>query len=163
MQPRIRIATEADLPAINDIYNHYVAVSTCTYAETPDSLDDRLAWWREHDGPYRVIVLEADAAVVGWASLSRFRQRSGYRFTAEDSVYLRPDWCGKGWGLRLLNEIVALAQAGGFHSVIGGICASQEASIRLHARAGFREVARLHEVGFKFGRWLSVVYMQRML
>lgn len=163
MLPTLRPAVESDLPAINDIYNHYVRTSTCTYAYVPDTLEQRQAWWQEHGGPFPVIVLAAGETVVGWGSLSKFRAREGYRFTCENSVYLHPDWCGRRLGPVLLDELVRLAGVHGFHSIIASICATQGPSIRLHARAGFVEVARMREVGFKFGRWLDVVYMQRMV
>ncbi|MFN0135218.1 MAG: N-acetyltransferase family protein [Phycisphaerae bacterium] len=163
MPPTLRPAVEADLPSINEIYNHYVRTSTCTYAYEPDTMQEREAWWREHGGAYPVIVLDRGETVVGWGSLSKFRPREGYRFTCENSIYLHPDWCGQGHGGVILAELVRLAGQHGFHSIIAGICATQEPSIRLHARAGFVEVARMLEVGFKFDRWLDVVYMQRKL
>jgi len=163
MTPTLRPAIEADLPAINDIYNHYVLTSTCTYAEVPDSLAARRLWWLDHQPPYPVLVLSVGQTVVGWGSLSKFKAREGYRFTCENSVYLHPEWCGRGLGSVMLAALVEHAQAGGLHAIIASICATQVPSIKLHERHGFFEVARMKEVGFKFGRWLDVVYLQRVL
>ena len=110
-----------------------------------------------------MLVVEAASSVIGWAGLSAFRPAPGYRFTAKDSIYLAPEACGRGVGKRLLSTLLSAEYARGFRSVIAGISADQAPSLRLHVRLGFREVARLSEVGFKFGRWLDVVYMQRML
>ena len=110
-----------------------------------------------------VLVLEHGAEVVAWGSLSPFRPRVGYRHTVEDSVYCRDDWRGHGLGQRLLAELVARGRAIGHHCIIAGISADQPRSIALHRRAGFVEVARMPEVGCKFGRWLELVYLQLRL
>jgi L-amino acid N-acyltransferase YncA len=161
--PRLRDATTADLPAINDIYNHYVLHSTCTYQTEPGTMEERNAWFAAHGVKHPVIVAEQDGRVIGWASLSKFHQRRAYENTVEDSVYLHHEARGKGLGTALLKELIARAQALGHHTMIGGISADQAASIALHAKLGFTEAARLREVGFKFGHWLDVVWMQRML
>lgn len=163
MTPTIRPAVEADLPAINDIYNHYVLTSTCTYAEVPDSLDARRRWWLDHKPPHPVLVLDAGKTVVGWGSLSKFKAREGYRYTCENSVYLHHDWCGRGLGSLMLRSLIDHARSGRMHAIIASICATQTASIKLHAKHGFVEAARMREVGFKFGRWLDVVYLQLVL
>lgn len=158
---RLRPAVIADAPAINAIYNHYVHTSTCTYSEEPDTLADRERWLEAHTGGLAVLVAEEpDGAIAGWASLSRFRERSAYRFTVEDSIYLRADRCGRGLGSRLLAELLRHARHGGFRTIIAGIDAGQEASVALHRRFGFVETAHLRQVGFKFGRWLDVLYLQ---
>lgn len=161
--PRLRDATAADLPAINDIYNHYVVNSTCTYQTKPSTAEERGTWFGAHGASHPVIVAELGGRVVGWASLSKFHQRSAYEHTVEDSVYLDPAACGKGLGTVLLAELIARAQRLGHHTMVGGISADQAASIALHRKLGFTEAARLREVGFKFGRWLDVMWMQRML
>lgn len=159
--PLIRPAGPADAPAISAIYNHYVRTSTCTFQEEDESLADRLAWLERHTGAHVAVVAEeADGTIAGWASLSPFHARSAYRFTVEDSIYLRADRCGRGLGRLLLARIMQAARDGGFRNVIAHIAADQEASIALHRGAGFREVARLPQVGLKFGRWLDVVFLQ---
>ncbi len=161
---RIRVATIADLPAINDIYNHYVLHSTCTYQEVPETIEARRAWFERHGSSHPVTVaVDAAGVVLGWASLSAYHPRSAYRFTVENSVYLRHDVRGRGLGRALLADIVARARALGHHTIIGLIDADQPASIALHSKAGFIEVGRMKQVGYKFGKWLDVVYMQLMV
>lgn len=158
---RIRSATVADAGPISAIYNHYVLTSTCTFHELAESVADREVWIREHTGAHVVLVAEdADGEVVGWASLSRFHPRPAFRFTVEDSVYLREDRRGRGLGGKLLAELLNHAGRSGIRTIVAAISADQEASIALHRRSGFVEVGRLQAVGFKFGRWLDLVYMQ---
>jgi phosphinothricin acetyltransferase len=111
-----------------------------------------------------VFVAVADGGrVVGWSALNRFHARPGYRFTTENSVYVAADQRGRGIGTRLLPPLIEAAQRLGLHAIIGAIDADNEASLRLHARFGFEKVAHLRQVGFKFGRWLDVVYLERLL
>ena len=161
---RLRLATAADLPAINDIYNHYVFHSTCTYQTDPETLEAREAWFCDHSPDrYPVIVAETDSRVVGWGSLSKFRPRTAYAPTAEPSVYIDHEFLGRGLGRILLVDLIARAKAAGFHSLIGGSSADQPASIAVQESLGFVRVAHLKEVGYKFGKWLDVVYLQLML
>lgn len=160
MPPLIRDATVADLDALNAIYNHYVAHSTCTFQEIPATPAERLAWWHEHEGRFPVLAVCAGPELAGWASLSRYSDRCGYRFTVETSIYLKPETHGRGWGKLLLKALLERGRLLGCRGVIAKICAEQTPSLRLHAALGFREVGRLHEVGYKFGRWLDVVLMQ---
>jgi L-amino acid N-acyltransferase len=159
----IRKAAEKDLAAINDIYNFYVAHSTCTYQTEPSTAKERLQWFSDHQAPFTALVAEEDGKVVGWGALSSFRPRIGYRYTAESSVYVRQDNQRHGIGLALLTDLVQRAKSGGFHVIIAGISAEQEPSIKLHEKLGFSQAAHLREVGNKFDRWLDVVYMQLML
>jgi phosphinothricin acetyltransferase len=109
------------------------------------------------------VVAEVAGEIVGFGSLSRFRSRPAYATTVEDSVYLRAGHQGRGIGQQLLEELVRLAALHGFHAVIARITGENDASIRLHARCGFEVVGTEREVGRKFGQWLDVVEMQRML
>jgi len=158
----VRAATKDDLAAINDIYNHYVVHSTTTYDVVPITAEERARWFAEHGPEHPVIVAEQSGEVLGFGSLSRFRTRFAYRHSAEDSVFVRHDCFRQGIGSAILADLVARAKAIGHHTLIGGIDAEQEASILLHARHGFEEVARFREVGYKFERWLDVVFMQRV-
>lgn len=161
---RIRLATIADLAAINDIYNHYVLHCTCTYQIDPETLEGREIWFRDHSpDKYPVIVAEIDGRVVGWGALSKFRPRAAYAPTAEPSVYIDHEILGRGLGRVLLVDLIARARAAGFHSLIGGSSADQPASIAVQESLGFQRVAHLKEVGCKFGKWLDVVYFQLML
>jgi L-amino acid N-acyltransferase YncA len=160
---RIRPATTADLHAINAIYNHYVLHSTATYQETPSTEEERAAWLAAHGPAHPVTVAEEAGEVVGWGSLSRFHPRSAYGRTVENSVYVRHDRHRRGIGAALLSDLIGRAAALGHHSILARIDAEQAPSVAIHERFGFARVAHLREVGFKFGRWLDVVFMQRML
>ncbi len=110
-----------------------------------------------------IIVAEEDCQIIGWGSLSRFHPRQAYCHSVEDSVYLHHEHQGKGLGSLLLSELIELAKQIGHHTVLGGIDADQQASIALHAKFGFEKVSHLKEVGYKQGRWLDVIWMQKML
>ena len=159
----VRPATAADLPAINAIYNHFVLHSTCTYQETPSTLEERAAWFAAHGPKHPVTVAERDGEVVGWGAISKFHPRSAYGRTVEDSVYVRHDLHRQGVGVALLADLIERAKAAGHRTVLGLIDVQQRGSVALHEKLGFVEVGRLREVGFKFGQWLDVVYMQRTL
>jgi phosphinothricin acetyltransferase len=159
----IRAAAESDLAAINDIYNHYVLHSTCTYQEEPERLDDRRRWLSHHDEQHPVIVAAIDAQVVGWASLQAFHPRSAYRYTVENSVYVHHQHLHRGIGSLLLRELIARSRALGHRVILAGIDGEQEASVALHSKFQFEKVGHLRKVGFKFGRWLDVIFMQLSL
>jgi L-amino acid N-acyltransferase len=161
--PTIRLATLADLPAINEIYNRYVLNSTCTYDEEPTSAAEREVWFLGHGPQHPITVAERGGEVLGWASLSPFRTRPAYRRTVENSVYVRHDRQRQGTGGALLTDSIDRARALGHHTIIAAIDQEQAASVSIHQRLGFEQVAMLKQVGFKFGRWLDVVYLQKML
>jgi L-amino acid N-acyltransferase len=162
----IRLATPDDAEAIRAIYNVEVTESTVTFDLVPRSLADQLAWLDAHSGAYPAIVaLEGGrpGEVVGFGSLSPYRGRPAYSTTVEDSVYVRRDRRGRGYGCALANELIGLATAHGFHAVMARIVGGHEASIALHRACGFELVGVEREVGRKFGHWLDVVVMQRLL
>jgi phosphinothricin acetyltransferase len=159
----VRPASHADLRAINAIYNHYVVHSTSTYQTVPSTEREREEWFSGHGERHPVIVAEIDGAVVGWGSLSRFHPRQAYENTVEDSIYIHHERLGRGLGTILLRDLLRLATEIGHHTVLGGIDASQAPSIALHEKFGFTKVSHLREVGFKQGRWLDVLWMQKML
>ncbi len=161
--PTIRAATLADLGAINDIYNYYVLHSTCTYQEEPESLECRQQWFERHGGRHSVIVAEVDGRVFGWGSLSPYHARSAYRHTVEDSVYVHHRLHHRGIGSLLLRELISRSRDLGHRAIIAGVDAEQPASVALHTKFGFAPVGRLKQVGFKFGRWLDVIYMELLL
>lgn len=156
----IRLATEADLAAINDIYNHYVIHSTCTYQEELEPLEGRLKWFAHHDLRHPATVAEIQGRVVGWGSLSEYHPRSAFRFTVENSVYIHPKFHRQGIGSALLLDLIARGRALGHRAIIAGIDADQTGSIALHAKCGFKKAGHLSQVGFKFGKWLDVIYME---
>lgn len=159
----LRPAVAVDLPEINDIYNHYVSRSTCTYQTEPETMADRAAWFAAHGSAHPIIVAEMANRVVGWGSLSPYKQRHAYRFTVEDSIYVRHDRLRHGIGSILLARLIELARQYGHHSIIAVIDGEQTASIALHERFGFTRVSHMVEVGYKFDRWLDVVDLQLML
>ena len=159
----IRLAQVADAEAIRAIYNHEVLRSTVTFDLRPRSLAEQEAWLQARSGAHAVIVaLDADE-IVGFASLSAFRDRPAYATSVEDSVYVRSDQRGTGVGRALLDELLKLATQHGFHTVFARIVGGHETSIALHRAAGFEIVGTEREVGRKFGRWLDVMVMQRLL
>jgi phosphinothricin acetyltransferase len=164
MSPTIRLATSADVPTINDIYNYYVHRSTCTYQLEPEPLAGREAWFAGHSpDKYPVTVAERDGRVIGWGSLSKFRDRAAYDGTVEASVYIHHDHHRRGLGRALLTDLIDRARTLGYHSLVGGSSADQTASIALQQSLGFTRVAHFKEVGYKFGQWLDVVFLQLML
>lgn len=164
---RLRSARPEDLPEIDAIYNHYVKTSTCTFQLEPGTLVERRAWFDEHDAAHPILVAveqgPPETAVVGWASLSRYHARGAYAKTVELGVYVRHDRRGAGIGRALVGAILERARGLGHHVVVGSVCAEQDASMALHRALGFREAGRLREVGLKFGRWLDVVYFERVI
>jgi L-amino acid N-acyltransferase len=165
--PAIAIADarEDDLPAILAIYNDVIATSTAVYSETPVTLDDRLSWWhtRTFDMGYPVLVARNEQGVTGYATFGDFRSWPGYRFTVEHSVHVRADVRGRGIGSALVSALIPRAVALGKHVIVGGIDADNAASIRMHGRLGFETVAHMKQVGWKFGRWLDLVFMQKVI
>jgi L-amino acid N-acyltransferase len=164
MEPTIRLAGPGDAEAIRSIYNVEVLETTVTFDLVPRTLEDQLAWLREHSGGHPAIVAVDGAGVVmGFGSLSPYKERAAYRPTVEDSIYVHRDRRGAGVGRLLLAELLRLAQTYGYHSVVARIVGGHDASISLHAAHGFELVGVEKEVGRKLGRWLDVVLMQRML
>jgi L-amino acid N-acyltransferase YncA len=162
----IRQATMDDVPGILQIYNEVIASSTAIYIDDPVTLENRETWLREqHRRGYPVLVADQGGGdIAGFCSLSDWRGAwPGYRFTVEHSVHVRSDRRGAGIGRKLVEAIFPYARGLNKHIVIGAIDASNDVSIKFHGRLGFREVAHFREVGFKFGRWLDLVFMQRVL
>jgi len=159
----IRLATVADLVAINDIYNYYVHHSTCTYQTESETMEDRKEWFHHHGPKHPVTAVQRGGEIVGWGSLSPFHPRAAYANTVENSVYVRHDLLRQGIGGAVLDDLLARARQIGHHTIVAGIDGEQAASVALHSSRGFAAVAHLKEVGHKFGRWLDVVYMQLIL
>ncbi len=160
----VRLAERRDAEAIRAIYNVEVGDSTVTFDLVPRTLDEQVDWIDEHSGAHPAIVATDEAGeLVGFGSLSPFKGRPAYSPTIEDSVYVRRDRRGRGIGRLLLDELLRLAADHGFHSVIARIVGNHEASIALHVACAFELVGTEREVGRKFGRWLDVVELQRML
>lgn len=161
--PAIRAAGIEDLAAIDEIYNHYVAHATCTWQYAPTTPAARRAWFGAHDEAHPITVAVEGGEVVGFGSLSVYNVREGYRFTVEDTLYVRHDRHRRGIGRALLGDLVARAGALGHHCIVASVSADQAASVALHCAAGFVEVGRMRELGIKLGRWLDCVYLQKLL
>jgi len=161
----VRQITARDAAAVRDIYNREVTGSTVTFDLVPRSEEEQLEWIAEHSGAHpAVVAFDTEAGdVVGFGSLSPYRSRPAYSTTVEDSVYVRHDQRGRRVGHALLGELVQLATTHGFHAVMARIVGGHEVSIKLHHACGFEIVGVEREVGRKFGRWLDVVLMQRLL
>ncbi len=160
----VRLVEGRDTDAVRRIYNREVLESTVTFDMVARTMEEQRDWIAEHSGAHPALVaVLGDDTVVGFGSLTPYRPRPAYAPTVEDSVYVDRDHRGQGYGRLLLEELVRRASDHGFHSVIGRIVGHHEASIGLHARCGFEHAGTEREVGRKFGRWLDVVLMQRML
>ena len=159
----VRLAIPADAEAIRDIYNLEVAESTVTFDLVARTLEQQQEWLADHAGAHPAIVAVRDGEIVGFGSLSPYKERPAYATTVEDSLFVHRGHRGEGVGRRLLDELLVLAKDNGFHTVIARIVGDNEASIRVHETCGFERVGVEREVGRKFGRWLDVVELQRLL
>jgi phosphinothricin acetyltransferase len=161
----IRHSTDADLPAITAIYGWNVLNGLGTFEEDPPSQDEmtrRRAAFLARGLPY--LVAEEDGVVLGYAYAGPFRLRAAYRYTVEDSVYVSPDAVGKGVGKTLLTALIAACEALGLRQLVAVIGDSgNAASIGLHAAMGFKQQGVFPSMGYKFGRWVDLVWMQRDL
>ena len=154
----------ADLDAARAIYNHYVETSTATFHDEPLTAAEFAAMvdtaGSERHGVWGI---RASDELGGYVQVSPFKSRCGYRDTAEVTVYLRPDATGRGLGAAALQHAESFARGAGLHALLAVICAENDASLRVFARAGYVEVGRLREVGSKFGRRLDVAYLELLL
>jgi L-amino acid N-acyltransferase YncA len=161
----VRDARAADLPAVQAIYAHHVLHGLATFEEVPPSVDEliaRRAAVLDAGLPY--LVAEHAGAVVGYSYASAYRPRPAYRYAIEDSVYVADGLAGRGIGAALLAALIARCEAGPWRQMIAIIGdTGNAASIALHRRHGFAPVGTLHAVGFKLGRWVDTVLMQRPL
>ncbi len=161
----LRPAAPADIPAITRIYAHAVRCGTASFEiEPPDEAEMARRQKLLLDGGYPYLVAEAGGALLGYAYAGAYRPRPAYRFSVEDSIYLDPAAHGRGIGRRLLDALIAESERRGFRQMIAVIGDSaQTPSIALHRAAGFEMIGTIRNVGFKHGRWLDSVLMQRAL
>jgi L-amino acid N-acyltransferase len=165
MTIRICPAQPSDIPAILDIYNEAVLNSTASYDYEPNTLQQRTQWYEQHQthGFPVLVALDDENTVVGWGSLSKFRDKIGYQYSVEHSVYVEASHRGQGIGKLLLQNLIDEARRLGKHALIGGVDQSNAASIKLHESLGFEQVAHFKQVGYKFDRWLDLVFLQKIL
>ena len=161
----IRPAAAADLPEIQAIYAHHVLHGTGSFDEVPPSLEEIEAHFTRASGRgWSWLVAEDATGVLGYAYYTGYRERAAYRFTAENSIYVREDVRGQGVGKALVARLLDDAERAGFRQMVAVIGDSENVgSIGVHSSLGFRRVALLRSVGFKFGRWVDSVFMQRAL
>lgn len=160
----IRDATEGDFAEITAIYNEILLNSTAIYRDESTTVEERIAWWQgRRRQSYPTLVACDEGCVVGFSSFGDFRAAPGYRYTVEHTVHVHDLWRGRGVGSGLVKALVPRAAAVGKHVMIGGIDAENAASLRFHERLGFERVARFKEVGFKFGRYLDLIFVQRAI
>ena len=160
---RIRSAAATDAAAIASILNALLSTTAIEWTDTPHTPDSILAWLDEHE---TVLVAEDQDDVIGVAAYGWFRdaiQRPGYRFTVENTIHVREDYWRRGVGRQLMEALIADARSTGKHAMVAAVDGANATSIRFHERLGFVEVARLAEVGAKFGRWQDLVLLQRRL
>jgi phosphinothricin acetyltransferase len=160
----VRDAVSADLEAILAIYNDAVVNTTAVYDYVPRTMEAERTWFAaKQEQKLPVLAAVQDGAVAGFASYGPFRPWPAYLHTVENSVYVAPDRRGQGVGAALLGPLIERARAAGLHTVVAGIDATNTASIRLHAKFGFIEAGVFRQVGWKFDRWLDLVFLQKML
>jgi phosphinothricin acetyltransferase len=160
----VRDARVDDLPEILNIFNEAIANSTAVWFDSLDDLQGRRRWFEARQGcGFPILVAVEEGSVLGYSTFAEFRPWHGYRHTVEHSIYVRADRRRTGIGRILLCALIERATASRAHAMVGAIEALNHASLALHAGLGFREVARMPEVGCKFGRWLDLVFVQRLL
>lgn len=158
----IRPATLKDLTAITEIYNEAILNTTATFDTEPKSLEDREHWFKSHTNLHPIIVATTGTDITGWASLSKWSDRSAYDNTVEVSVYVHVSFRGKGIGKKLMEVITLTGEQVGVHNIISRITQGNEHSIHLHELLGYEHVGVLKEVGKKFGKFLDVHLMQKV-
>ena len=160
----VRPSTAADIPDITAIYGRFVETSTATFEiVAPDQSEMRRRRQAVLNQALPYLVAELEGYVVGFCYASQFRPREGYRYTVEDSIYVRADCIGHGVGKALLSKLISECQARGCHSMVACICGVNVSSVALHASLGFQQAGLLPEAGLKFGEWLQLLIMQRPL
>lgn len=157
----IRAATYEDIPAILEIYNDVILNTTAVYSYKPHTLEMRQQWYQERmETNFPVFVCEQDNTIAGFSSYGKFRIWPCYKYTVENSVYVHPAFRGNGIAKQLLHVLIKDAISKNYHAMIASIDSSNTISMRLHKQFGFVEVAHFKQVGFKFGRWLDLKFLE---
>jgi phosphinothricin acetyltransferase len=160
----IREAVENDLPQILEIYNEVIKNTTAVYDYDPHTLEMRKQWFAtKKDQGFPVFVADENGTILGLSSIGVFRAWAAYKYSVENSVYVAAETRGKGIGKLLIPPLIEAAKKMNMHTIIASVDASNEASLRLHKSFGFEEVAHFKEVGWKFGRWLDLKFLQLMI
>jgi len=160
----IRLATEDDLPGMLEIYNDIILNTTAVYEYEPHTLEMRRQWFlTKQEQRFPVFLAEEGGSLAGFSSIGPFRAWAAYKYSVENSVYVKSGLRGKGIGRLLLAPLIGAARNLKMHTIIAGIEATNEASIKLHESFGFKEVAHFNEVGWKFERWLDLKFLQLLI
>ncbi len=156
-----RDAVLDDLPQLLDIYNDIILHTTAVYDYEPHTLEMRKQWFetKQQQG-FPVFVAEEDGVIVGFSSIGSFRAWAAYKYSVENSIYVKADCRGKGMGKVLMQPLIEASKTLGMHTIIASIDANNEASLKLHKSFGFQEVAHFKQVGYKFDRWLDLKFLQ---
>lgn len=158
----IRLATEADIPTITEIYNEAVLNGVATFDTETKSIENRMDWFKQRQKQHPVMVACVGDKVAAWASLNKWSDRAAYDGTAEVSIYVHRDYKGQGIGSLLFAELVNQGEKLGLHYLLSRISQGNDLSIRLHQRNGFAIVGVMHEVGQKFGSYIDVTLMEKV-
>ena len=160
----IRNAKEADMPQVLEIYNHAILTTTAVYDYVPHTLEMRMQWFKtKQEQGFPVFVAVENNEVIGFSSIGPFRAWAAYKYTVENAVYVKPNQQGKGIGKLLMQPLIDAAKELGLHTIVAGIDADNEISLKLHRHFGFEEVAHFKQVGWKFDKWLDLKFMQLIL
>jgi len=159
MSYTIRPAALQDSAAILEIYSHYVLHTTISFEEVPPPKEEFEAKIRAARYPF-LVCESADGELVGYAYCSRHRERAGYRFSADDSVYIAPNHHRKGIGRRFYEQLIPLLRAQGYYTIFAGVTEPNEKSVGLHESLGFQRIGTYHKVGYKQGRWCDVTWFE---
>jgi L-amino acid N-acyltransferase len=160
----IRPAREADIAGILEIYNDAILHTTALYTYEPYTLPMMQQWFREKTArKLPVYIADVEGRVAGFASYGAFRPWPAYKYTVEHSIYIHPEFRGRGLSKELLRAIIDHATAGNLHTIVAGIDSQNIISIHLHRQFGFSETGLISQVGYKFGRWLDLQFMQLFL
>jgi L-amino acid N-acyltransferase len=161
---KIREATMTDLPEMLEIYNEVIVNTTAVYDYDPHTLEMRQKWFEtKQEQGFPVFVAEENGVIYGFSTIGPFRNWAAYKYSVENSIYVAVAARGKGIGKLLLPPIIKAAKDRNMHTIVAGIDATNESSIKLHKHFGFVEVAHFKQVGYKFGKWLDLKFFQLML
>jgi len=164
MSVKIRNATMVDLPSILKIVNYEIEHTTSIYDYEKRSLKDQTDWYKNKISEKMPVILAVENGdILGYGTFGIFRPWDGYQFSVEHSIYLDKNSRGKGTGKIIMSELIDFAKKKGFHTMIAGVDANNTKSIKFHTNFGFREVGRFNQIGYKFEKWLDLIFMQLFL
>ncbi len=164
MNVTIRPATINDLPAILAIVNYAILHTTSNYNYDIQTIEIQNQWFLDKKiQNFPIVVAEINELAIGYGTYGTFREKIGYQYTVEHSVYVSEEWTGKGIGKLLINHLIQLAKSQGYHTMIGAIDADNSGSIAFHKKFGFKECGIIKEAAFKFDKWLDLLFMQLIL